>query len=244
MNKLTHENYWSNIWEQRKNTLQNIKDFYKWFLFLEFRKLLRDLFNKNQHILEIGSSPGIMLRNINKSLAPKQLIGIDYAKNSKIETEIYLKKYYVSAKIYEKDIFKYDTKEKFDVVMSFGLIEHFNDPTEILIHHKKFLKKNGHLFISIPNFKTPLVKFFLNLYRKEDFDTHNFDLMNPERLVYFFKKIQMKNIKTGYSMPLFLPAPYQGRYIFSFFVAIWNFLSPIFPKKKNWSAYIWINGKK
>lgn len=89
MNKLTHENYWSNIWEQRKNTLQNIKDFYKWFLFLEFRKLLRDLFNKNQHILEIGSSLGIMLRNINKSLALKQLIGIDYAKNSKIETEIY-----------------------------------------------------------------------------------------------------------------------------------------------------------
>ena len=244
MNKLTHESYWTNIWEQRKNTLQNIKDLYKWILFHDFRKLLSKLFKQKQNILEIGSSPGIMLRNISKSIGPTQLTGIDYAKNSKNETLRYLKKYGINAIIEEKDIFNYDTNEKLDIVMSFGLIEHFSDPTEILIHHKKLLKKGGQLFVSIPNFNIPLVKYLLSLYRKEDFDTHNFDLMNPERLRYYFKRIQMTDIKTGYVMPMFLPAPYQSRYIISFFIAIWNFLCPIFPINKKWSAYIRITGKK
>ena len=44
----------------------------------------------------------------------------------------------------------------FDIVYSMGLIEHFENPTEVIDEHIRLLNKEGFLIILIPNFNNSL----------------------------------------------------------------------------------------
>lgn len=43
-------------------------------------------------------------------------------------------------------------EEKFDAIILSFILEHVEDPLDILTHYKKFLKKGGQIIISVPNF--------------------------------------------------------------------------------------------
>lgn len=45
----------------------------------------------------------------------------------------------------------YSTEEKFDVIVMGFILEHVDNPLEILCHFKKFLTPNGKFFIAVPN---------------------------------------------------------------------------------------------
>jgi ubiquinone/menaquinone biosynthesis C-methylase UbiE len=115
--------------------------------------------NKNSLILEAGCGAGKWLLYF-KRIGYKS-IGIDFSENG-------LKK------IREKDkrimLVKGDIRnlpiknETFDLVFSFGVVEHFRKPQQLINEMHRVVKKNGLLFLDTPN----LLSFhtFYRFYRK------------------------------------------------------------------------------
>ena len=79
--------------------------------------------------------------------------------------------------VIQGDVFETKIEKQFDLVMSYGFIEHFGDTQAILKKHFDFLKKGGRFLITLPNLKGLLGK----ITRKFDHDayiTHNIDSMD------------------------------------------------------------------
>lgn len=53
----------------------------------------------------------------------------------------------------------------FDVVISFGLLEHFQKPSELIFEKKRVLKENGLFIVLVPNFLS-IVRQFLGIARR------------------------------------------------------------------------------
>lgn len=74
----------------------------------------------------------------------------------------------------------------FDVVTSFEVIEHINNPLDEIMKFRKILRKNGLLYITTPNFNS-LLRYFLK---------NNYTVINyPEHLSYYTPKSLKKLLK-------------------------------------------------
>ncbi|MFX0098172.1 MAG: class I SAM-dependent methyltransferase [Candidatus Hodarchaeota archaeon] len=74
------------------------------------------------------------------------------------------------------DIFTLDFKQKFDIVHSGGLLEHFDNPEDVLNAHVNFTKKGGISFISIPRncwYWNGFI-FLMKLLKREFVDQKNY----------------------------------------------------------------------
>jgi SAM-dependent methyltransferase len=63
----------------------------------------------------------------------------------------------------QSDVFELDIKETFDIVCSFGLIEHFEDKTRIMDVHKKYMESDGWGIIIVP-LDSPLSRCFFEVH--------------------------------------------------------------------------------
>lgn len=61
------------------------------------------------------------------------------------------------------DFNQFRDDKRYDIVCSFGVLEHFSDKTELLALHKKFVKNGGHLIILVP-MDTPLTRIYYEVF--------------------------------------------------------------------------------
>lgn len=150
--------------------------------------------NKNKNMLEIGCVPGVYLAYISKNFGyfPE---GIDYIKGSKNITQKTLKNFGLKkSMIYEEDFIKWEANKKYDLVCSFGFIEHFYETEIIIRRHVDLLKREGQIIIEIPNFNYGQ-KILHNLLDKKNLERHNINIMKLD----FFKKIAAQyNLEINY----------------------------------------------
>jgi len=66
-------------------------------------------------------------------------------------------------KIEKGDVLEYmrTSDDRYDLVCSFGFIEHFENFLEIIALHDKILKQGGQLIITTPHFKGAIQNFFI-----------------------------------------------------------------------------------
>ncbi|MFA5878079.1 MAG: class I SAM-dependent methyltransferase [Candidatus Staskawiczbacteria bacterium] len=104
---------------------------------------------KKSSFLEVGCGYGYLLHRL-KLLEAKNVVGCDPgtdAKQGKKEFGINI----------INDFYKPDLiNEKFDVILSFGFLEHVKKPLEIVRSFKKILKRRGKIFIAVPNCENKL----------------------------------------------------------------------------------------
>lgn len=100
-------------------------------------------------------------------------------------------------KVIEADIFAYEPVEFYDIVCSFGLIEHFSDLELVLSCHFKFMKPNGVLLMTLPNF-IGVNGWLQRLFDPENLAIHNLKVMDPKLLKKTLSDLGMKNIKVQY----------------------------------------------
>ena len=161
-------------------------------------------------VLEIGAAPGKWLSFMNKtysmtaSAIEYSPIGADALKKNLeiLKTPI--------DTVYIGDFFDIKPAPKFDIVMSFGFIEHFDDPSTVVSRHLDWLSPEGKLIIGIPNFSN----FHGNLQKildKSVYDAHNIAIMNLESLASLVDKSVAK-VETVRFLGSFEPAlPYWTR---------------------------------
>jgi SAM-dependent methyltransferase len=141
---------------------------------------------------EIGCYPGTYLSVLGD--LGYQLNGIDLTPNTDTLLIDWLKSNgYNIGKIEIKDFDKLESDMKYDLVASFGFIEHFVDFEKVLKRHLDFIKKDGVLVITTPNLNRPFFYFLHKLFNPKTLKIHNIKSMNPDK----WKKIL---VESGYEV--------------------------------------------
>lgn len=188
MDSLTDIKFWENYWSSKN--IEKINN-----LFPE------ELINKipsNSKLIEIGGFPGHIVAYFKKKLNCDVTILDFYIDERIIKTVEKINEIEESSiKSIRADFLTVVLKEKYDVVCSFGFIEHFHDTKEIIEKHLKCLKKGGALFITIPNFRgvNGLVQF---LFHSENYQKHNINCMKITFLIRLMQELHLKNIEIEY----------------------------------------------
>lgn len=132
-------------------------------------------------IIEIGCAPGRVLLTFRKRFGLEPF-GVEYSPVGHQATLAEFERQRVdSSGILLDDFtdpeFRRRHGERFDVVFSDGLIEHFTNPAAAVAHHVELLKPGGQLVVGIPNLRGALYHPVLSLTCRDVLAAHNLDVM-------------------------------------------------------------------
>lgn len=193
-NNLTDRAFWKAFWESRIGLIFKLKPNYVFGDILG--KIIKEKNAKTA--IELGGFPGYYAIYL-KKFKGLQTTLLDYFIHPKLVNDLLaandLKPGDID--ILEADLFTYQPQIKYDMVLSFGLIEHFNDTKFIIGEHLKFLKPGGTLFITLPNFKS-VNGWVQRTYDKENYDKHNINSMDLELLKRSCEALGLKEVEAYY----------------------------------------------
>jgi SAM-dependent methyltransferase len=193
-NLLTDRDFWVKYWERKDGLATVIPVNYL------FHKEL-DTIIKGQQVktaIELGGFPGYYAVFLKKYFKLDVTL-LDYFVHQPITNELLKTNGLEGSDIHivETDLFNYEPVQQFDLVLSCGLIEHFNDTADIINRHINFVKPGGTLFITLPNFKA-LNGWFQKEYDRENYDKHNISCMDPEFLASICQKAGLTVVQSKY----------------------------------------------
>jgi SAM-dependent methyltransferase len=99
---------------------------------------------KKLQLLDVGSGLGVFLHEMRKKNWKVNGIEIDTRYSD------YCKKKH-NLNVYKKNLLKFKTKKKFDLISFNKILEHVDYPQRLLKSAKKILKKNGIIYIEVPD---------------------------------------------------------------------------------------------
>jgi len=196
---LLEEEYWDGRWQRLKiptEVTRNTAKFATKDLITIFDRLLPQ--REGMSILEIGAAPGRWLAYFKKNFN-YDIHAIDYSTVGCRKMQENFDSLNLKATVYKLNILTDDLSDMphFDIVYSFGFIEHFSDFSAVVEKHAELLKEGGILIIGVPNFagftKTVLQKTAPRIYT-----THNTDAMDIEKWKVFEEKYKLQPLFRGY----------------------------------------------
>ncbi|HVW94744.1 MAG TPA: methyltransferase domain-containing protein [Mucilaginibacter sp.] len=191
---LTDRSFWKSFWESRKGLIFYIKPNYV------FGDILAKLIAEKgiRNAIELGGFPGYYATYLKKYqhlettlfdyYIHHELIGQLLQTNGLEPNDI---------QIIEADLFNYQPEKLYDMVLSFGLIEHFNDTKAIIETHLQFLKPGGVLFVTLPNFRS-VNGWVQRKFDRENYDKHNINSMDLDLLKDCCQQLGLKEIEAYY----------------------------------------------
>jgi SAM-dependent methyltransferase len=112
-------------------------------------------------VLEAGCGTGRWMFYIHNKFGTRKIIGIDFSKNSLSIINQLKKRRGFPMELIRGDLFKIPLQdESISLVLSFGVVEHFEDPSVIIKEMHRVLKKKGTMILVVPN---------KNMYQSEKF---------------------------------------------------------------------------
>lgn len=144
--------------------------------------LFSDIFDKyltadeNKTVLEIGCADSNFLCYLAKKFG-YQAYGIDYSEAITKTAELFKFNSLPEPKLYKEDLFSWRPDIKFDLVCSFGFIEHFDDINPIIKKHAELVAPGGKLIVTLPHFAH--FQYFLHwMIDRDNLKKHNTKIMN------------------------------------------------------------------
>lgn len=191
---------WTKHWKQ------NYDNFFwktwEWRITSAYKKLLKNVKLNNVKILELGSGSGVNSLKLANVFKSKEITLVDSNKKALEISKKTFRNSNLNVNYLEKDILKLDLKEKFDIVHSEGLIEHFYGKERIAAFkkHIDFCKKGGFIIIFAPH-ENINYKIFRILYKKINKWIWDEKPLTKEQLHGLCKQFDIKIIRE-YSSPL------------------------------------------
>lgn len=152
---------------------------------------------KGATCFEVGCFPGSFLAKFGE--IGYQLSGLDLTPRVATDLPIWLKSLgFKVGRIKRADFLTYRSSQKYDLVCSFGFIEHFDNWKEVIVRHTYLVKKGGYLIITTPNFSGLVQRgfhFFLDL---KNYQRHNIASMDPDAWAKILRRLNYKIIAAGY----------------------------------------------
>jgi SAM-dependent methyltransferase len=213
-----------------------------------FRFLLKPV-AKGGSLLEIGCAPGWILARLGRIRPDLKLYGIDYAPRGVDETKLFLADAGIFAEIAFGDLREYSRELGFDLVVSAGLIEHYDDPVPSVAHHARIAGRGNLVVVTIPNLATPLVRQTFHWADPDYFGTHNLGVMRPQRLAEVLREAGLAEVEAGYGggSRLFVPS-WRGfspaGAVYRFGARVWNATFALLPDViQPWNSFVWARGR-
>ena len=152
------EKYWSTYWENAtlpeafNYKSASVNNYPNQVLHKLFSKIFNGEDSKGKSLLEIGCGNSVLLPYFASEFG-FQISGLDYSEFGCKQSERILTREGVNGRIILGDALNPDPSllGKFDVVCSFGVVEHFENTKEVIESFSKFLRPGGLLITSIPN---------------------------------------------------------------------------------------------
>jgi SAM-dependent methyltransferase len=236
MKQLSDKKYWDSIYKDIKqeknisnfnflNKLKNeVKDISRDYSnYLIWENIYPKYLPKSSDVkaIEIGCAPGNHIIALNKRFGYIPY-GVEYSETGcNLTMENFLNAGLSAENVIQADFFDKNFQSvytnRFDMVLSLGFIEHFDNVLGVIGNHIKLLKNNGYLVVLIPNLRG--INFYmLKFFNMESLLGHNFSIMNKTVFKNLFKN---KNID-------FLYCDYVGTFSFG-----------LFNTDKKWKYYLW-----
>lgn len=176
--ELTTRGHWDEAWAQPP----------RWKLPSPFfvttrnmQRLLTPHVRPQMQVLELGCAPGKILAWVASALGAR-VSGLDYSERGIRWSRTLFDRLGIEADLRCENVFHTTFPAgTFDVVYSSGLIEHFEDPHDIVRAHVLLLKPGGRAIIAIPDYGG----LYGRLQRwcdPENLAIHNLGIMNPQAL--------------------------------------------------------------
>lgn len=234
MSKVKYSSSAKEEWDSRTANLTIAKKFVPFF----HDELVEILPISNKlSCIELGALPGGFLTYFHNKFGYK-ITGLDFADNTEIfditMKENRIKKYnYIKA-----DILVYDPKPQYDVVTSFGFIEHFENIDQILSKHIKFLKPEGFLVITVPNFRN-IQYLYHRIFDAKNLAIHNTKTMNILEMEERFERLGLEKIKVKYvgKAEFWFEDEWRPKIARDFRSYITNLMNRFFSRANSSSAY-------
>ncbi len=175
MNKrLTEKEHWDQSWNGDVLAYRINLRWLRTYLYNKMDKIFKTVLRPDPTLtfFEAGCGGGKWLVYFSK-VFNYRIAGIDYSETGALSAQKTVSAAGIDAKIICNDIFTAQLKEKYDIVLSDGFIEHFADTEQILTLLSSSVNNNGYLVTIVPN----LTGFHRYLIFKagrgrEIFDTH------------------------------------------------------------------------
>lgn len=201
-NKLSEKTYWDSVLEKanlpRLNTNKN-------FNFKITMNFLDNILNqyKGKSLIEIGCGSSGWLPYFANTYN-FQISGLDYSEvGCKLAIENLKMQNIHYEDIFCKDLFEFGCTngKKFDVVFSYGVIEHFNDPKKLIQIFYNMLNPGGIIISLVPNL-VGLNGILTKYSMKSIYDMHI--TITKDQLIKYHQLDGLLNIKTNYVGPMCL----------------------------------------
>ncbi|MBD0257736.1 MAG: class I SAM-dependent methyltransferase [Cytophagales bacterium] len=98
----------------------------------------------------------------------------------------------------QQDIQAVSFAQQYDVVCSFGFIEHFTNWDEIIEIHSRLVKKGGYLVIETPNFRGTVQRVLRQSLDSENLKRHYLKSMSPRKWKRVLEKHDYRILFEGY----------------------------------------------
>jgi 2-polyprenyl-3-methyl-5-hydroxy-6-metoxy-1,4-benzoquinol methylase len=174
----TEESHWDAVWQERVSPRLPSGLHVG---ILNIMRLLRKHVRPGDRYVELGCAPGKLLAWVATELKA-DVSGLDYSDVGIRQCRALFKALNLGASFHQDDVFaNHLPRASFDVVTSFGLIEHFDDATGIVQSHLDLVKAGGLALITVPNYGG----VFGSLQRwcdEPNLALHNLDIMKPAAL--------------------------------------------------------------
>lgn len=193
-NELTDKAFWTAYWESKSNL-----DIFVNRDFL-FHKQLQQVVEQHspQTAIELGGFPGHYAIFLKKHYGLHATL-LDYFVHRAILKKVLHKNQLESEaiEIIETDLFKHKPELQYDLVLSCGLIEHFQDTSDILQRHIQFLRPGGTLWLTLPNFRG-VNGWVQKYFDRANYDRHYIACMDLDLLRQVCQELGLKNIQVQY----------------------------------------------
>lgn len=171
---------------------------------LNVTRLLERHVRPGSRYIEIGCAPGKMLAYV-ASVLKAEASGLDYSESGIAKCRKLFDALGLKANLYHDDLFNHHLPlAYFDVVASFGVIEHFDDAHLPVQRHLDLVKPFGVALIAIPNYGG-LYGLLQRWCDAPNLELHNLKIMNPCSLTALVCSSDIENV---YAYPFGVMSPW------------------------------------
>ncbi len=161
-------------------------------------EVIRDIFSdfkmkEKPKILELGAGTGFLTRCLIEQYEGSGVL-VDNNENSFKSYSSLNDKCSGPIKYIVQDIFDLNLEERYDIICSFGLIEHFKDKSEVINIHKKFLKPDGYNLIIVP-FDSILTRIFFDVHLELNLGYRELLSERDLKSILIKQKLEILNVK-------------------------------------------------
>lgn len=187
----TEQAHWDAAWKSpirhRLPSMLNVST-------LNYARLLKKHVRPGSRYIEIGCAPGKMLAWV-AGVLKAQVTGLDYSEPGITKCRELFDVLGLKVDLHHEDIFKHQLRPaSFDVVTSFGVIEHFDDPRPVVQRHLDLLRPGGVALIAVPNYGG----VYGSLQRWCDAPNlalHNLEIMNARALTALVDSPDVESVR-------------------------------------------------